>query len=213
GKRLKTSNWMASRRRSRQRPSEDERRREEDLEKREHWILREQQQAVLALVAAGKLFGGHPMVRQCYREARRSHDHAFLSALRGPLAMPPSLTLDARAPPFTKRDVSRLDVEQASPAGPARNLLQHRQRKEREEINAASRRSKCVPPTAIAALYTPGPWTPDRLRAAGATCSCTACRQSWPTVDDWWRAHNLALQGSVITRRPGRKSTTPSASQ
>jgi hypothetical protein len=139
GQSLWTSNWMASRRRNPPQPPEDERRREQDLEKRAHRIQREQQQAVLALVAGGKLFGGHPMVRLCYREARRSHDRAFLSALGGALAMAPSLSRDDQGAPLTNRAVSRLDVEHASPPGHARKLLQHRAR---SEVDAASRSSK-----------------------------------------------------------------------
>src|SRR5262249_37140647 len=127
-------------------------------------------------------------------------DRAFLAALAGALTMGPFLSRDDQGAPLTNRDVSRLDVEHASPPGHARKLLQHRAH---SEVDASSRMSKSrnstradsrVPRKLIAALYAPGQWTPDRLRTAGATCSCPACQQSWPTVDAWWREHNLAMQ-------------------
>jgi hypothetical protein len=43
-------------------------------------------------------------------------------------------------------------------------------------------------------LHAPGAWSPERLQAAGVSCSCKACRRTWPTADAWWHEHNSATQ-------------------
>jgi hypothetical protein len=64
-----------------------------------------------------------------------------------------------------------------------------------------SKPGKRVPPELHEERRAPGPWTPDRLTATGLSCPCSACKQTWPTVDDWWDAHNRALNPA---RRPAR---------
>src|SRR5262249_59727930 len=59
-------------------------------------------------------------------------------------------------------------------------------------MSAAMRR---VPYAATRAVYKePGRWNPERLRTAMLSCPCTACQRAWPNADEWWRAHNLAMQ-------------------
>jgi transcriptional regulator with XRE-family HTH domain len=94
GEQLKNTAWYAVRRRNPPRPSPAEHARLRAFDEREERIQRDRQQVVLALVAKGGLFR-HPAVRQCYKDARRLRDRAFLEALGAAVAtLPDPVTLD-----------------------------------------------------------------------------------------------------------------------
>jgi transcriptional regulator with XRE-family HTH domain len=94
GEQLKKTAWYAVHLRKPPRPSSTEEARRRAFDEHEERIEREYQQAVLALVAKGGLFR-HPAVRECYRDARRLRDRAFLEALGAAVGtLPDPVTLD-----------------------------------------------------------------------------------------------------------------------
>jgi hypothetical protein len=56
-------------------------------------------------------------------------------------------------------------------------------------------------------LHAPGTWSPERLKAAGLSCTCTACQRDWPTTDIWWQEHNIAMQHGARRRTTQRRAS------
>src|SRR5262249_47485509 len=114
--------------------------------------------------------------------------HAWWHAHTAALAITPPVCRDHQIAPLANRDAPGVDAGISERPSPPRAV------EPGDTVPPPGDRSTSasrVPKAVTDALLAPGPWTPDRLRAAGTTCPCQACQQPWPDADAWWRAHNL----------------------